>query len=130
MKRNEWTVPYTGKQLAEAAAAKKAYHEGRHKWWSDKREEVIAKIKSDGMQITDSIVDEMAKSGYANTSRVGGPVVEIDAALQAHLAEAHQKVHDHARLVKEYDAWQQMMSAHSTAAFPLMQADWMYFFGK
>jgi hypothetical protein len=133
MKRNEWTVPYTGKQLADAAAEKKAYHESRHHlWWSTKREEVIAKIKADGMTITDSIVDELSKTGYANTSAFGnaGPTVQIDAGLQNHLAEAHGKMKQHEKLVKEYDAWGQMMGAHEAAAFNLQLDDWMYFFGK
>lgn len=131
MKRNEWTVPYTGLTLAGAAEAKKLFHKERHEWWAEKRAEVIEKIKSDGLEVTDSIVDELSKTGYANTASMGhGPTVQIDAALQNHLAEAHSKMKQHEKLVKEYDAWAQMMHSQRDAIFNLQLDDWTYFFGK
>lgn len=132
-KRDEWTVQYTGSALAKAAADKKTYHEGRLKWWRHTKEEVAAAIRAGGITVTESIVDDLAKQGYTNTTRGdGGPVVQIDAAMQAHLREAHGKVKDHEKAVSVYDAWHQMMSSEAATprTFELTQADWMFFFGK
>jgi hypothetical protein len=132
-KRDEWVVPYSGEQLAKAAFDKKEYHTGRLKCWREKKEEVIKEIQTSGITVTETLVDELAKAGYANTmSMGGGPLVQIDAALQAHLREAHDKVKAHERLVSQYGAWQQMMEspAAKPRTFELTQNDWMYFFGR
>lgn len=127
--RHEWKVQYTGAKLASAAAEKKAFHEGRHTWWVEKRQETISKIRSEGINITDSIVDELGKSYSSNVSHAK-PTIQIDAALQAHLMESHGKMKSHESLIKDYDSWAQMMGAHPDAVFELHQEDWVYFFGK
>src|SRR5262245_30132487 len=131
MKRNEWGVEYTGAKLAVAANEKASYHSQRVLVWQQKKEDVIAEIRSDGMQINESIVDEMRKLGNYTTSNIGdGPSVTIRHDLLERLGEAHSKVVRHEKLVKEYDAWLQMMNAHNDHRFFLQHDDWLYFFGR
>lgn len=132
MKRDDWEVPYTGEQIAKAASDKKVFHTGRVTWWTQKKNELMDKIRSDGLNITESVVDELAKTGYANTTNnaYGAPTIQIDAGLQMQLREAHQKVGAHKALVGQYDAWIQMLSNHRAVIFGLDNDDWMYFFGR
>src|SRR6185295_3981380 len=136
MNRDEWTVQYRGLALAGAALDKKTHHQGRLEWWKNKKAEVIEKIRSEGIEVSESIVDELGKAGYANatvasmnvTRGYRDPVVQIDAALQAHLREAVAKVHEHEGKARAYDCWEQMMTAQPAAAstFDLTHDDWMF----
>lgn len=129
--RDEWKVGYTGAQLCNAAIEKEAFHVKRKEWWFDKKEAVIAKIRSEGINVTESIVDELGKLGYATNSVRGmAPTIQIDAGMAAQVQEATQKVHEHDGKVAKYQAWQQMLSAHPVATFDLDHDDWMFFFGK
>ena len=135
MKRNEWEVKYTGRRLAEAAQAKKTYHAERHKVWSGKEEDVMVEIKSSGMEINRSLVDEMRKTNQysiSNSANLGFPstTVTIRADLLQKLQEAGLKIRQHEDLIKQYDAWVQMMEAHQENQFELNHDDWMFFFGK
>ena len=129
--RDKWAVNYSGQQLCDAASAKEERHKLRRKWWLDKKEEVITKIRAEGINVTESIVDELGKLGYSNSTRAfGGPVVQVDAGMAAQVQEATQKVHEHQDKVYKYGAWIQMLSAHPAASFALDHDDWMFFFGK
>lgn len=129
--RDEWSVGYTGQQLCDAATKKEAHHEERRKWWMDKKAEVITKIRAEGINVTESIVDELGKLGYANSTQAyGGPVVQVDAGMAAQVQEATKKVHEHQDKAYKYGAWIQMLSAHPSATFSLDHDDWMFFFGK
>lgn len=131
MKRNEWTVQYTGAKLADAAKAKIDFHEGRLKFWGGKKGEVMAEIRAEGIEINESIADQLnASNAYATTSMGHGPSVTIRNDLLEKMQEAHGKVGTHEGLIKQYQAWAQMMVAHPEAVFQLQHDDWMFFFGK
>ncbi len=51
MQRNEWNFHYSGKQLLEAANAKLAHHQKKHGWWLARKDELLAKIRSEGLEV-------------------------------------------------------------------------------
>lgn len=133
MKRDDWTMPYTGKTLLQAAKEKLTFHEGRKTWWTQKKDELIEKIRAEGINVTESVVDELGKLGYSTSANLafGGPTIQIDAGLAAQVREAAQKVHEHKEKIGQYNAWAQMLEAAPEAAsFDLAHDDWMFFFGK
>jgi hypothetical protein len=130
VKRNEWTVQYTGSNLASAAKAKIDFHEGRLKFWEGAKEKVMAEIREEGIEINESIADQLRNSNAYATTQSFGPSVTIRNDLLEKMQEAHGKVGTHEGLIKEYQAWAQMMDAHPTALFQLQHADWMFFFGR
>ena len=56
MKRDEWKFEYTAARLAEAADAKISHHGERLAFWKGKRDEVLATIRAEGLEIDEKIV--------------------------------------------------------------------------
>ena len=67
MLRDEWKFNYAARDVAGAANAKVAYHTERVAFWKAKREEVMASIRSDGLEI-----DEKLVLAHRNRSRATG----------------------------------------------------------
>jgi len=71
------------------------------------------------------------KMSYVNT-RSMGPMVQVDAGLQAQLAECDAKIRHHEGMVGEYVAWIQALKVlaeqHPNATRELNMVDWLYFF--
>lgn len=128
MKRDEWEFSYTADKLLEAAKAKQAFHEGRLKWWLDKRTEVETTIKTEGIEIDESVA--AGKSDYISNVSYRQPNVQIRNDLVRDMQECVAKVAEHQKKVKDYDAWVQVLSSQGQASFPLNQDDWLFFFGK
>jgi len=127
MNRDKWTFPYTADKLLEAATNKKAFHEGRLQWWADKRKEVEAKIRSEGIEIDDTLADVVSNKfsgGYRE------PQVQIRNDLVKDLEECVTKAREHQLKIRDYDAWIQVLASQGQATFPLNQDDWLFFFGK
>lgn len=130
--RDQWEFNYTIKQVLVGATTKKAFHEGRLQWWRNKKEETIAAIKSDGLEVDDSIVNEMSKTGYLsnNTFAGRGPTVTIKDEYLRDLSECSSKISEHEGKIKAYDAWMQVLTDQKESdTLPLRHDDWMYFFG-
>lgn len=130
--RHEWKMPYRGNVLLKAVQDKIIHHMERRDWWSKKKEEVITSIKGGGIEITQSIVDELQKGGYSgsNVRHDRGPTVQIDVALMNHLNEAHRKVEEHKNKEFDYKQWEQVLTSQQDAHFDLNMDDWIFFFGK
>lgn len=124
MKRDEWEFEYTASKLAEAAKAKQAIHVGKQNWWEGKKAEVMAKVKEFGIEVRDSVA-----ASYSNTKGNFGPQIEIDEGMQRDLTECQQKIREHERLVRDYDAWMQVLSANPDSRMKLDHEDYMFFFG-
>lgn len=136
MNRAAWEFNYRGDALLKAALAKKKYHHSRHAWWSNKKEDVLKTIRKSGVEVNESIVDELRKSGYAtsnnaiNTVSLGGGQIRIRTDLVAKLQECASKIETHSKLVREYDGWVQAFSSSKKYSFYLQVDDWLFFFGK
>lgn len=61
MNRDVWTFSCTADVLLKAATDKHTWHSGRLDWWTKKKEEVLAEIKAEGLEI-----DESVALGYSN----------------------------------------------------------------
>jgi hypothetical protein len=128
MNRNEWNFPYTADKLLTAATDKKAFHEGRLTWWEGKRKEVEATIRSEGIEIDESVAAGF--STYANSTAHRGAQVNIRTDLVRDLQECVGKNTEHREKIKQYDAWTQVLASQGQATFDLHQDDWLFFFGK
>ena len=123
MNRNSWKFSYTADKLLDAANAKTSFHEGRLSWWAKKKEEVLSSIRSEGLEI-----DESVALGYTNSGR--NTSVNIRNDLLKDLNECVSKITEHTGKLKEYNAWIQVLHSQGQAALDLNQDDWLFFFGK
>lgn len=126
MLRDEWAFDFSASKLAEAAAAKKKRHETRVTWWTEQKTKVMAEVRSEGIEVSESVA-----ANYANkTSDRYGPQVMVRADLQTKLTECHQKIMEHAGKVREYDGWVQILTANAEARLKLHSDDFLFFFGS
>ena len=56
MQRTDWTFQYRASQIAEATRSKIDYHQERLTFWKAKREEVLATIRAEGIEVDEKIV--------------------------------------------------------------------------
>lgn len=125
MKRNDWEFPYSIGELNIASKVKHDHHMARLQWWNDKKAETIDKVKAEGIEIDESLADQISNS-YGR-----GAQVQIRNDLVKDLQECVSKIREHRERVTEYDAWLQVLSAQSaTRQLLLNQNDWLFFFGE
>jgi hypothetical protein len=127
MQRNTWTFDYTSHRLAEAAQSKIARHEGRLAHWRAQREAVLAKIRSEGLEIDEKLVMAYPSPKAQDWSRANRVTVRDD--LRQHLDECLEKLRAHTGLLRDYEAWNALLAAQPEARLPLDAEDWHFFFG-
>lgn len=128
MNRASWKFTYTADKLLEAATAKRDFHAGRLDWWSSKRKETEDKIRSEGIEIDESVAIGSLTSNYSNSGR--GPQVSIRNDLVRDLTECVSKTQEHEAKIRDYGAWIQVLSSQGQTSLELHQDDWLFFFGK
>jgi hypothetical protein len=128
MQRNEWKFDYTAARLAEAAAAKIAHHTERLAFWKGKREEVLATIRSEGLEIDEKIVLGYQSPKARDWERANRVTVRDD--LRQNLDEVLDKLKFHTDQLRQYDGWQQLLLANPEARLGLDIEDWLFFFGR
>lgn len=128
MNRVSWKFTYTADKLLEAATAKRDFHAGRLEWWTDKRKETEDKIKSEGIEIDESVAISSLGTSYSNAGR--GPQVSIRNDLVRDLTECVSKTQEHETKIRDYGAWIQVLSSQGQTSLELHQDDWLFFFGK
>lgn len=124
MNRNVWKFSYTANRLCEAAKKKVEWHTGRKEWWTNKKEEVMTTIKSEGLEIDESVAFKMSSSYNRNTT------VNIRNDLLKDLDECVGKMSEHENKVKDYSAWVQVLESQGHVTLELNHDDWLFFFGK
>lgn len=137
MKREKWKFQFKADEVKTAAQSKFTFHTERTKWWTEKKEEVMNEIKTSGISIDESIVDELGKSGYSGYQTLnvrslgaGSPQVRIDPNLVQRLNEAHGKIAEHKEKVKAYTAWVEVLTAGGTQLLTLDHEDYIFFYGR
>lgn len=137
MKREKWKFQFKADEVRVAAEVKVKFHTEREAWWRAKKEEVMVEIKTSGVSIDESIVDELGKIGYSNTMHLqsvrgigGGPQIRIDPELVQRLQECHGKVDEHKDKLKAYTAWVEVLTAGGTQLLTLDHEDYLFFYGK
>jgi hypothetical protein len=128
MNRSEWTFPYTADKLLEAATVKRSFHAGRLEWWQNQQKQVEDKIRSEGIEIDESVA--AGKSDFHSNTTYRAPTVSIRNDLVVDLRECNEKISEHKTKVKDYDAWTQVLASQGQSSFDLNQDDWLFFFGK
>lgn len=122
--RYGWEFGYTAKNLAQAAAKQRTFRNGRVEFWSQKKKEVMEKIKTSGISVHES------PGATVNYTTAAGGQVMIDATLQKDLTECHNKIQEHMRMATIYDGWVQVLEANPDLHLQLTHADWLFFFGR
>lgn len=123
-KRNEWEFQYQASDLLEAAEAEYQKREERIGYWRDKREEVLEKLKQEGLEIT----NWNEGSGVTKASIGSAIDVQFDQKLIGRLRECEQWLERARSEKKEYAMWVQVFSdCQSTQAFQLHGHDVAYF---
>ena len=129
MNRASWKFTYTADKLLEAATAKKDFHAGRLDWWANKRKETEALIRSEGIEIDESVAaGAYTGTSFSNSHR--GPQVNIRNDLVRDLSECVSKTQEHEAKIRDYGAWIQVLASQGQASLDLQQDDWLFFFGK
>lgn len=129
MNRTSWDFTYTADKLFVAASAKKEWHESRLNWWMSKRDEIKEKIKSEGIEVDESVASG-TDAYLSNKSSHRGASVSIRNDLVVDFHECASKVTEHQNRIKDYDAWVQVLESQGQASLELQQDDWLFFFGK
>lgn len=126
MNRKAWNFPYAADKLLDAARAKVAFHKDRLKWWEGKKQEVLALIRAEGIEIDESVA---AGEGYGK-SYTRQETVMIRNDLREDLEEVQAKVKEHRGKIADYGAWAEVLASQGGSKFDLHQEDWLFFFGK
>ena len=126
MLRDKWDFEYTGAQLCEAAAKRIAFHEERLKWWKDKRQVVMGQIRSEGLEINESLA--MAYQSPKSRDWAEGTQVTIRNDLKQALNECQKKLSYHTERLSDFLGWFKMLKANPDARKPLDLNDWLFFF--
>ena len=128
MKREAWIFSYQGQALADAAQAKIKHHSERLEWWKQKKNEVTATIRSEGLEVDEKIALQYSNPKARDWDRGGEVLIRND--LRKQLAECFEKLSYHTETINEYEAWFQTLSAHPEQQFELDINDWLFFFSQ
>lgn len=124
--RDQWVFPYSADKLLAAATVKIEFHKARLAWWEDKKAQVLATVKAEGIEIDESVA---AGENYGKSyNRQESVTIRDD--LVRDLRECVTKVVEHRGKIDDYGAWAQVLASQGQATFDLFQTDWLYFFGK
>lgn len=128
MLRDDWKFEYPASRLAAAATEKIAYHRERLAFWRATREQVMATIRSEGLEIDEKIVLGMRNPKSRDWDR--GAEVMIRNDLQKDLAECLEKLKWHTDKLEQYGGWEQLLVANPEARQALDIDDWLFFFAR
>lgn len=93
--RETWEFPYSPQALKEASEKRLEYHQQRLEWWENEREEAEGKLKDKGFEYREQQRSTLAKE----------LVVVADPDLLKRVKECSDKVTQHERRIREYEAW-------------------------
>jgi hypothetical protein len=128
MQRKDWKFDYTAAKLAEAAQAKIAHHTARLEFWRTTREEVLARIRAEGLEIDEKIVLGYQSPKARDWERANRVTVRED--LRQHLDECLEKLKAHTDWLAHYQGWHELLLANPEQRVALDIEDWLFFFGR
>src|SRR5262245_58957128 len=128
MQRQQWCFEYTGAALTDAVRAKVELHRSRFEWWLNKKQEILAKIRSEGLEIDERIALEHKTVKARDWERGAQVLIRND--LQAGLDECLNKLAYHTAQLNAYEGWLQVLGANPEVRLRLDHDDWLFFFGK
>lgn len=122
--RTGWEFNYKASDVLRGATDKLNHHKARTEWWAKKKAETVARIRSEGLEINESVADLHSNSYNRGAS------VQVRNDLMRDLQECGEKGREHREKSDDYAAWVQVLESQGEAHFPLHHDDWMFFFGK
>jgi hypothetical protein len=126
---NQRMFEYSGSKLAAAASARLEHHQTRFKWWHAKKEEVMQKLKAEGLEVDENSALQQEIAPKARDWQRGAQVmIRID--LQNDLRDCLRKLAYHTEQANAYEGWVQVLQANPDARLCLDHEDWLLFFGK
>jgi len=128
MLRKEWKFDYTASKMAEATETKLKFHQERFEWWKNKKEQVIAQIRAEGLEIDENIALEYVSPKSRDWER--GTQVTVRDDLRKDLDECLKKLAYHTGLINDYNGWNQILNANPEVRLSLDHDDWLFFFGQ
>jgi hypothetical protein len=128
MQRKEWKFSYSAPQLAEAARTKIDYHAEHLGFWMKKREELMATIREEGIEINEKIALGYVNPKARDWDRGGEIMIRND--LRKGLVETFEKLSYHTGKRDTYDGWEQVLRAKPDNTLDLDIEDWLFFFGR
>lgn len=126
MTRTDWKFDYTAARLAAAADERAAHHQTRIAFWRAKRDEVLAKIRAEGLEIDEKIVAAYPSPKARDWERANRVTIRDD--LRHHLDETLDKLRYHTDLATQFDGWSKMLHANPEQRVGLDIEDWLFFF--
>lgn len=128
MLRTDWKFTYTAAKLAEGATTKLKFHEERIVWWKKRKEDLVAEIRKDGLEISEGAA--LAYSHPKSRDYERGSRVMVRNDLQEKLDECMEKLAHHTGKRLEYDGWIQVLQANAEDRLAVDIQDWLFYFGK
>ena len=125
--RTSWKIKMPAANVYVAAQEKLEFHKERLAIWEEARSATIETIKSNGVVIEESVLNDFGTSTYSNSGRQPG--VSVNSELVRDLNEANTKITEHKDKVRAFDSWVQFLSS-ATGDLELTLSDYLYFFGK
>jgi hypothetical protein len=124
----KWQFEYSGAALAEAAQAKAKHHKERFDWWLKKKQEILDRIRAEGLEIEERMALQHSSARPHDWERGAHVLIRND--LQANLDECLSKLSFHTGQLNQYEGWVQVLAANPEARLALDYEDWLFFFGK
>jgi hypothetical protein len=129
MNRDKWNFSYRVDAILDGAVRKLAHHKARLRWWENQKDEIMARIKSEGIEIDESLAAGGARAMLSN-SYGRNPTVQIRNDFVNDLGECVGKIREHRNRTDDYSAWVQVLEAQKPDMMHEMtHDDWLFFFG-
>lgn len=125
--RTQWRVTLPADEVLDGAMRKLDFHNDRLKVWEKARDDTKIKLKTNGLVLDESVLEQEYVSTYSNSGRP--PAVAIDNTLVKDLTEANNKIQEHKDKVRAFQSWVEFLSA-AKDDLELTLSDYLYFFGK
>jgi hypothetical protein len=131
MNREKWNFSYRVDAILAGAIKKVAHHKARLRWWEEQKQEIMAKIRAEGIEIDESLAAASGgRAAFVSNTYGRNPTVQIRNDFVQDLAECVGKIREHRSLADDYAAWVQVLGAQkSDMMHELQHDDWMFFFG-
>jgi len=128
MLRDNWKFTYTAARLGEGADAKLKFHEERFAFWKKHKEELVAEIRKDGLEVSEGTALGYFHPKSRDYERGAKVMVRND--LKDKLDECMEKLAYHAGKKHEYAGWAQVLKANPEDRLEADMEDCLFYFGN
>lgn len=128
MLRDNWKFTYTAARLGEGADAKLKFHVERFAFWKKHKEELVAEIRKDGIEVSEGTALGFSHPKSRDYERGAKVMVRND--LKDKLDECMEKLAYHAGKQRDYSGWSQVLKANPEDRLEADMEDWLFYFGK